>query len=1457
MAHATGFGTPKNQAQFLASMKSSSEKGHPISTAFLPFFEETFCKDDLDHPKAYSQVLVSAFKQSFELSKQQEIRRETYRLSRHIEHPPALNRPTPNHNDGGKDPSTEPVLLVVARSGDALKVLSILKDGADPAALGKDGTNVLHWLFMFPIDKMREIGQRVCQREAGHGLVNQIATGCRVLDSQLPLELRGTPLSYAVATASQEAVKVLLELGADPNFVTGQSSRHYSPLWLATSLHLHELLSSMLSVTGLRDLTPGESTVTILHTLSESSPLERELIHGSNTLAACRETVRVLAASSEALKISMLSKPEEMMVPALEAAISAADIAVANTILNMFQDFIHGEVSAALQLGRIAILRTALHTSCRDIYDKDTGFGLISFALSQGSDVNATSPHYQNSRPIFVTIEHQREDLFNFLLGHGEADLTARDNKGQCILHLFAIHGFFQSLPLKKILDMDISLDTVDSQGASPLHYATRNGRLGQTLLLLDHGANALHADSSGHKALHHAVMSKQLNIVTAILPFETNINAKDREGMTALAIAVKAGLYDIVRRLLDSGADPSIANGIGKSPLHFAAEAHRSMIIELLLSSQSQEQALALLWAQTNSRQSPLDLAIEGLVSESDDRAACDVLLDAGADSTKSLLMASRKSSAWLVRYILKYRPNLSYCNMDEETGCTSALTAATLLGEVDIVRLLLEAGADCNALDGNGNNAIHCAVMGQKWKLLDIFISLASPIPALNGPNAKGATPIDLALESGLLGSKRLSIGLCYKLLSAGARSPLQPWPKWFKKRDLEFLRSLDNMSAYFDPAIASPKHIAFVMEFIREGIHSKGDNSGSADLTSLHIWATLPDICKLSQWGSTQTFAITKATACLLESGADGLATDNAGRTALSRAIHANNVVMCGALLTQYTLVIDGLAKNLSGHEETITDREIIRNLYKKDVQACWLDVITNSKLNMIDVFITSKIDLDMTMMGPILMDLFIHALRDNIRPVLAEFTRPDQLELEFGSEHEPEEPAPISPPRRKKILRRLIGLMRSSSVEEVQAPINYPIQEAKEEASGFQKPRQCLQRFWRNDIVEADYSKIKILIPPSKQTIFATMIIENGLLQSIKRITKLLLDASHSRIVSPDSSTVSEHAAVRKSTILVASISDMVASNLTNIWSTNFKDIVIGLGQLLIAQSDIQLSQVAGFGPRPRELVSLRVGLDLLDIRVNAFINFIQGIARDVSPVLAMYYGFDGISLLQNLRESRSLWMRNLALDEVTPPSNTDVYFMVEPEVERIFSEIVNISLVTRKKTANILEQSWMYALSAVEIATVNKLTFPYKALHKLRTASSLPRSFEPKFSTPHPVSYVKVLAPVGQWWLIKTNEGSIGLVPAENLSLAEAPLLELGDTSPTIFPFFGKAKYVYIDAFGKSATLPNKEVYLAYKRGLIGDWWARTEDGKLYILSSSHVEGVQRHPTGAWKQFPVE
>ncbi|KFY83508.1 hypothetical protein V498_08020, partial [Pseudogymnoascus sp. VKM F-4517 (FW-2822)] len=235
LAYATGFGTTKNSAQFLAFMSSSAAQGHPISRALTSFFTQDFCKEGVDHPKAYSKALAFAFKQSHELLKRRESRLEHQRMS--LLNPIASNPALFSQSEAGGDAAGTAPLAAAAQTGDTSTTAFLLREGADPKARFSDGSNIFHWLFMFPIKDMRGIVNMVTEmisQAATYDLLHQETTSGHILDSQFPLELRGGPLSYAVAAASEEAVTLLLEFGADPFISKGQSSsRHHSAFWLA------------------------------------------------------------------------------------------------------------------------------------------------------------------------------------------------------------------------------------------------------------------------------------------------------------------------------------------------------------------------------------------------------------------------------------------------------------------------------------------------------------------------------------------------------------------------------------------------------------------------------------------------------------------------------------------------------------------------------------------------------------------------------------------------------------------------------------------------------------------------------------------------------------------------------------------------------------------------------------------------------------------------------------------------------------------------------------------------------------------------------------------------------------------------------------------------------------------------------------------------------------------------
>ena len=162
---------------------------------------------------------------------------------------------------------------------------------------------------------------------------------------------------------------------------------------------------------------------------------------------------------------------------------------------------------------------------------------------------------------------------------------------------------------------------------------------------MLKEGADPNVRDEEGRTPLHHAVKDNRLDIVKLLVESGADVNAPDNYGLTPLHYAVHCGYEKLVDFLLRHGADPNAKDIGGNTPLHISAfEGHpATIILPLELGSRSEE-------PETYMRIAKL-------------------LIKSGAD-----------------------------VNMKNNGGRTP-LHAAVLQNRIDIVRLLLESGADPNA--------------------------------------------------------------------------------------------------------------------------------------------------------------------------------------------------------------------------------------------------------------------------------------------------------------------------------------------------------------------------------------------------------------------------------------------------------------------------------------------------------------------------------------------------------------------------------------------------------------------------------------------------------------------------------------------------------------------------------------------------------------------------------------
>ena len=225
--------------------------------------------------------------------------------------------------------------------------------------------------------------------------------------------------------------------------------------------------------------------------------------------------------------------------------------------------------------------------------------------------------------------------------------------------------------------------------------------------------------------ALVRAVQKKDQELVQRLLADQaTDVNKACSCGMTALLMALATANKDrgaMARLLIEKGAD---VNAVGPSVVLVRETPHTT----------------------NPSGDTALTYAAVALVGE-DSVAMARLLIEKGADvnavdtnGDTALAYAVRFNKVELVLELL------STANIDVNKGNIPPLTASAMKGSVAIARLLIEKGADVNAVDTNGDTALAYAVLANKVELVLELLSAANidvnkgELPPLSAMAIKG---------------------------------------------------------------------------------------------------------------------------------------------------------------------------------------------------------------------------------------------------------------------------------------------------------------------------------------------------------------------------------------------------------------------------------------------------------------------------------------------------------------------------------------------------------------------------------------------------------------------------------------------------------------------------------------------------------------------------------------------
>ena len=304
------------------------------------------------------------------------------------------------------------------------------------------------------------------------------------------------------------------------------------------------------------------------------------------------------------------------------------------------------------------------------------------------------------------------------------ADVNAAQGDGMTALHWAAENG--QQELADVLVFAGANLESATRLGGfTPLMVASRAGHAGIVRLLADAGANLEATTETGETALHYAAWSGNPEIAVALVDKGADVDAQETaNGQTPLMFAAAYGRTDVVRSLLGAGADPSIQTHV----IDYPAMAREDRVL-----IRQRDARLSALFGEEIISDTPVDGTREDDEEEEDEAEE--------EDEEEEERPAGRAATRG------QTRAPMSYDQLVGRQGGNTALHYAAREGHYDVVKTLLEGGADIDQVTGGDlSSALLMATLNGHFDLAMWLLDQGADPNLQSDP---GATPLYAAVH------------------------------------------------------------------------------------------------------------------------------------------------------------------------------------------------------------------------------------------------------------------------------------------------------------------------------------------------------------------------------------------------------------------------------------------------------------------------------------------------------------------------------------------------------------------------------------------------------------------------------------------------------------------------------------------------------------------------------------